>query len=252
MKDAKEYVKEVLSFEMINNFKLSTLIEKVEARGGIISRVWASEVLNQLGYAFDRSNKVWYRKDLNPKTNGQYVSKSIHEKQITKNLELEKKCEELERKLDFALTTARKEKDLLYETIKSQEEEIKALGQKNEEALANVAFWKNKAVTLSEKYIPKKAPDPKVDPQIRAEWQLKDFENHPDHELAFTLSAMTVNFCNGDLCKGKNSKLCSKYNKCSSHNRFFNKPCNAVENLSDGINLALNKYFDKVGNDWMI
>lgn len=224
MKDAKEYVKEVLSFEMINNFKLSTLIEKVEARGGIISRVWASEVLKQLGYAFDRSNKVWYRKDLNPETSGQYVSKSIHEKQITRNLELEKKCEELERKLDFALTTARKEKDILYEKIKE----------------------------LEDKYVPKKAPGLEVDSQIRVDWQLKDFEKHPDHELAFTLSAMTANFCNGDLCKDENRKLCSKFSKCSSHNRFFNKPCNALVNMSDSINAALDKYFEKVGNDWMI
>ena len=223
MKDAKEYVKEVLSFEMINNFKLSTLIEKVEARGGIISRVWASEVLNQLGYAFDRSNKVWYRRDLNPETNGQYVSKSIHEKQIARNLELEKKCEELERKLDFALTTARKEKDVLYEKIKE----------------------------LEDKYVPKKAPGLEVDPQIRVDWQLKDFEKHPDHELAFDLAGDLNGFCNGDLCKDEKG-LCSKFGKCSEHNKFFNKPCAAVKNMYTAMESALNKYFEKVGNDWMI
>lgn len=58
--DAKRLVEKVVKEKCWSNFKIKEIISAVEAKGGIISDVWCSEVLKSLGYLYDRSNKIWY------------------------------------------------------------------------------------------------------------------------------------------------------------------------------------------------
>ena len=105
----------------------------------------------------------------------------------------------------------------------------------------------NSLENFKERHTVQKAPGPEIDKEVRIIWQMRDFEKFPDHKLAFDLERMLYGIANKEYCEG-----CNKLGKCSINNKFFNKPCKALLDLTEDIKFSLNGYLNKVGRDWAI
>lgn len=234
--DAKKLVEKIVKEKCWNNFKIREIISAVEAKGGMISDVWCSEVLKSLGYVYDRSNKIWYYPMPEKKV---ISSKDVLNDFAESQLKLRAATEEIDR--------------LLIKNKQLKEENINNVREYNQLYDKFVDFKKEhqelvkKYEELLESTQPLRKPGPLATPEELAEYQLKDFEKFPHHKLFYELSAASNGMLNGDYCS-----KCRKFGKCSSRNRFFNKPCKALVDFVDTVDKCLDEYFAHYGNDWMI
>lgn len=185
----KDMVKDILGKHPLNNFTIKELIHLLSQRGAKISRIWLSEILNQLGYKYDKLNKVWYYAQIDTVVEKQeYVKKEEFDKLLKENTQLVESNEELTK----VLSKVRQESDTTRNRLIEQVEK-----RNNIQEELDLQISKN---TKLEKMI---------------------------CEALEEIKRLDENVSSRKLCAN-----CSKKSKCSSRNRFFNKPCDVVVNLT--------------------